>query len=480
MKTKKIFKIFAITLILISSFSSFAQTVFTVTKTTDPDPFIYSTNPDDSNIVGTLQWAIRKANDDANQCIINFNIPGSGQQVIGLNYELPQLTNNNVVIDATSQTDYSYGNPMIKIDGQENLGTCFRSYHSKMTIKGVYITNFNYHGISGDYASNSFIQNCIVNNIKNPESGTWSIGIRFTNSVNCTIQGNIIGTVNDNNNLGIENAGIFLWLNCNNALIGGSNPQESNTIANCGSRGIWIASASTENKISRNLIYNNPEAIVNNGGGNNQKIPPVINGYVDNVVSGTSAPNDIIEIFGSTGGENANEYLISTTANVSGNWSISIPDHSFSYLVTTGTDESNNTSELSNAFMAEIATTQLIASDCGIQDISFDKIHSSELVTNALEYEFRIVEPSTGANSTLIKSTNTITLLESGLDLNYNTDYEISVKVNIDGTWGDYGEVCKNTTIQMSMIKLLDEYNGRTVGLNQILYGMAVIGIMKK
>ncbi len=57
-----------------------AQPVFTVTKTTDPDPFIYTYNNDDSlcdpEMLGTLQWAIRKSNNTGGAAIINFNIPG--------------------------------------------------------------------------------------------------------------------------------------------------------------------------------------------------------------------------------------------------------------------------------------------------------------------------------------------------------------------------------------------------------------------
>ncbi|MBU0766117.1 MAG: PKD domain-containing protein, partial [Bacteroidetes bacterium] len=66
-------------------------------------------------------------------------------------------------------------------------------------------------------------------------------------------------------------------------------------------------------------------------------------------VSGTSQPGDIIEIFGSTGAENANEYLQTVTADGSGNWTAQLMYTSFQNIVATATDTQGNTSSISLA-----------------------------------------------------------------------------------------------------------------------------------
>ena len=66
-----------ITILCLSS--AFAITTITVIKSTDVDPYIYRYNYIDSlcapEMYGTLQWAIRKALDTPDECIIVFNIP---------------------------------------------------------------------------------------------------------------------------------------------------------------------------------------------------------------------------------------------------------------------------------------------------------------------------------------------------------------------------------------------------------------------
>ena len=64
--------------IILFALSTKAQTIYTVTKTTDPDPFVYPYDYEDSlcapEMYGTLQWAIRKANDTQDSVKIVFNI----------------------------------------------------------------------------------------------------------------------------------------------------------------------------------------------------------------------------------------------------------------------------------------------------------------------------------------------------------------------------------------------------------------------
>ena len=344
--------IFAVLTLQVSS----SVVVFVVTKTIDPNPLVYKFNYDDSQcdtvMMGTLQWAIRKANQTyEDTIIIQFNISGAGIHEILLNYELPMITteNRHLIIDGTSQSGYVYGTPVIKINGQNNIGTCFQSYKSKITIKGFAINNFLYHGIVVNTPfGTSEVKENNISNIDNGINFTAAIAIRMilssaANQVN--IQGNNIGTESTNTN--IEDYGMFIE-SSDNSLIGGTGQNQPNTITNCGRRGIYIASSNSI-QISANRIYNNPVAIYLSYGSNNNKAAPVITSFTGTAVIGTSEPNNIIEVFGSSGNENANEYLTTVTADVSGNWTATV-NTSYLGVAATATDNFNNTSVLSNTF----------------------------------------------------------------------------------------------------------------------------------
>ncbi|MDD3859718.1 MAG: hypothetical protein PHW83_05925, partial [Bacteroidales bacterium] len=68
------------------------------------------------------------------------------------------------------------------------------------------------------------------------------------------------------------------------------------------------------------------------------------------ILRGVAEIGDIIEAFGGTGGENANEYLGTVQANENGNWSLTATT-SYDYLIVTATDQNNNTSEFSDAIL---------------------------------------------------------------------------------------------------------------------------------
>lgn len=365
MKTLNIKKIIIVlVLVLIGMTNSYSQYILTVTKTSDPDPFLYFANPDAPEIVGTLQWAIRKANDAATPCVIEFAIAGGGQQVIYLNYELPMLT-NTVTIDGTTQANYIKGVPVIEINGQSNIGTAIQCNGVNSVVKGLKITNFIYQALFIPYTSNFEISSNVICSINNNETA-GAFAIRTLNTTGGKINGNYIGTDINNNVLTIGDWGIF-FQNTDNCTIGGNNIDDKNIIANCNIGIISLYSNfnqfiqnaiynTTEglrfnegisNKISQNIFYNNTKAISLTGSANNTIQPPVITTYSDNNISGTSQPNDIIEIFGSTGSENANEYLGSATADGSGNWTATVASNSWEYVVATATDDGGNSSTFS-------------------------------------------------------------------------------------------------------------------------------------
>jgi len=69
---KKVLGLMLLTLVFNVSLKG--QDTLTVTKTTDPDQFLYRYNYVDtlcaSAMLGTLQWAIRKANDSPDSSVI--------------------------------------------------------------------------------------------------------------------------------------------------------------------------------------------------------------------------------------------------------------------------------------------------------------------------------------------------------------------------------------------------------------------------
>ena len=344
--------------LLITAISINSQTVITVTKTTDYDPFLYFANPDDPTIVGTLQWAIRKANESVTPSVIEFAIAGSGQQVIYLNYELPTIIKSNITIDATTQPGYIWGEPSILIDGNNNFlhGIRLESVN-QIKITGIKFSNFKFSAINCYNSSYCSIINNVINNIGGYNLKFTSAGLLFTSASHNTVKGNIIGTdINNNSNLTILGYGIVVsssgTIPSEYNTIGGVASNENNIIAYCGFGGINIYNAITKYiTISGNRIFNNPVAILLSNGANNDKQAPVITSYSDNTITGTSQPNDIIEIFGSTGNENANEFLGSATADASGNWTTTVASNSWAYVVATATDGSENTSKLCNAFL---------------------------------------------------------------------------------------------------------------------------------
>lgn len=242
--------------------------------------------------------------------------------------------------------------------------------------------NDNYYSDGGD---SCFIEDNLI-------SGNLEHGIYLRGADANTIIGNKIGTDGSGANpLGNGGNGIMLDPPCGlihfidlsnlNNKIGGSSAGDANIIAFNGGDGIYMAGKdlgdinaySDFNKISRNIFLNNTGNAINinydatapDFPGNRAKLSPnapkpkpVITSYENNIVSGTSEPKDLIEIFGSSKAQNANAYLISTNADASGNWSVNVSATGFAFLVATATDslgrnspDLENTSELSDPIL---------------------------------------------------------------------------------------------------------------------------------
>lgn len=319
----------------------FGQSVFTVTKTTDVNPFVHQFNNDDNlcdpEMYGTLQWAINKANFNPDESIIEFNIPGTGTQNITLLSYLPQLI-APVVLDASTQTGYSSGNPVIRINGENITQSCFSVYNCRVTIKGFQMENFNQNAIYLRIADSSEIIENVINSNSNALSYSDAIGFSESNGVK--LYGNVFKDENDDPNAINYGYGFYMKYS-NNCIIGGTEEGQVNIFQNCNTA-ISLGECH-QVKISGNLIFNNNTAFIFHNEANNGIQPPEILDYQNGILTGTALPNSTIEVFGSTGSENANEYLISTIANENGDWSIEIST-SYEFFVATQTDLNNNTS----------------------------------------------------------------------------------------------------------------------------------------
>lgn len=419
----KICKVLGVVLFILTLINANAQTVITVTKTGDPNPFVYPYNYIDSQcdtvMLGTLQWAIRKANDSPDTCVIAFNIPGSGQHIILLSYELPSFS-KPVTIDGTTQQGYQFGHPVIIIDGGGQIATGLMYYiTSGQEVKGLQVQNFWMQGIFFWGCNGGVISDNVINRIFNGPSNYAAFGIRLNDVQGVSIKGNFIGTdFTGSSGIGCKDYGIQLSqspLVDGNNVIGGAGINEKNVIAFNGINGIWIAQ-SLKNRITRNPIYNNPVGIQLVQSANNLKLPPAISSYTSNTLSGTSQPNDVIEIFGSTGDQNANEFITSTTANTSGNWTINITA-TYPYFIATATDQNNNTSTLSLVFPTGLSINPLSVSYT-VNDATCNGANNGSISVVALggvpPYTYQWNNGQTTPNITgLAAGTYTITVTDS-------------------------------------------------------------------
>ncbi len=344
-------KTFLYIILMVITVSVFGQYTHVVTKTTDPNPFTDPYNFVDSlcdpDMYGTLQWAIRKSNDDNGISVIQFNIPGNGPHEILLNDYLPQIT-AQVTIDGETQPGYTTGNPAIIVNGQNSVKTGFNAYNARTTISGIHIKNFVNNGIYLSGSTYSRVMNCVITAIVNNEtSKVPAIGIKVSSNY-VSISGNTIMTREGTSSSLAPTYGVYIDKSYYCTIgVGVNLSDEPNIISECGNAGVAV-NTGTYNKICRNSIYGNNNAILLLNGGNGGILPPEITSHESGILSGRGLANNTVEIFGSTGAENAEEYLFSTVVDANGYWSVEAAAE-YDYFIATQTNGLNNTSALSNA-----------------------------------------------------------------------------------------------------------------------------------
>ncbi len=316
------------------------------------------TNTNDSGS-GSLREAIECANADAALDNIEFDISGSPPHLINLNSELPTIVDDNVVIDGTTQPNWSMGDIILDgsnnnslnslvsatgIDGFEIHGLVIRNNDQSSGLGMVTCTNFkvgdankgnvfysNAESASGIGAVQVVIQECLNGNIKGNIFGvTENYSLPSGNITQVTalgIEGNAIQvggfhSLNESNVFGHCATGIHFW-DYNNFFTPGSNDIMGNYFgASPNDDDIALETALLLdygfNLIgldadSYNVIKNNQTGVQINNDSDvmilqnqfscntsaivNNISGPIINSASSQAVSGTSDPNAEIEVF---------------------------------------------------------------------------------------------------------------------------------------------------------------------------------------
>ncbi len=285
-------------------------TTYTVTSTAD-------TNDGKCNSSCTLReaLAISKTDTSTPEIYIEFEIPSTdsgcsattGLCTISPSKALPSLTRGHTTID---------GGGVIVIDGTSagstTKGLTINNASSNV-IKDLQIVNFANHGIyiTGSTSSDNEISDC---------------------------------TITDNLGSGIYSAA------SSNTLI------SNNILAENGKKGVHLYSSSTIGAIiTQNSMYDNVSTgIALASGANNSKAKPVMSSATISgttvTITGTATAGDKVEVFLASTDTEGQTYIDSTTADASGNWSLTTTTTSApksSKVLATATDSTNGTSVFS-------------------------------------------------------------------------------------------------------------------------------------
>jgi hypothetical protein len=249
------------------------------------------TNTGDSG-TGSLRQAILDSNATPGTNTIDFNIPGTGVQVIQPLSELPGFT-NPVVIDGTSQPGYA-GSPLIELDGSSaGVASALGIYAGSSTVEGLAIDNWSAAGIVLATGSNNVVQKDYIGVTPdgNSAASAGSYGINVgAGSSNNLIQGDVV-SASASANISIEGTN-------NNTIIGnmiGTNAAGTAGFAVAHTRGIWVSNGGQDNTIGgsaaadRNVISGIDEGVLLDGTNAPTDNNVVAGNYIGTDVTGTVA-----------------------------------------------------------------------------------------------------------------------------------------------------------------------------------------------
>lgn len=331
---------------------------------------------------GSLRAAIECANaiPGPNRIIFRMNQVQQGaiQYVIFVGSStgepLPPLSDAGTIIDGTTQVG-STEKPRIVLDG--------RATRWNLPVNGLFILgdNCEIYGLEIRYFPDDGIDVFGANNVKigaprrgnviygcgeerdfyegaNPTGPYEGCGIVLRNqSQFCQIQSNLIGTDRDfTPTLGNEFCGIIVRGNSNNNVIGGSEPDAFNIIA-FNPIGVRIENSISCAMFSNAIFCNKTEGISLRNGGNRNNPAPIITTASNEVIAGTAAPNDFVEIFVNTSTECNNDpcqgrvFIGRVVVARDSTWRFNVNNLDFGrfdIVTATATDPQGNTSSFAN------------------------------------------------------------------------------------------------------------------------------------
>jgi len=240
----------------------------------------------------TLRKCIRLANENADEPdTINFGLSGT----ISPTSPLPEIIDDETVIDASSQwiDEWPGGQPGITLDGigaGVDVSGLRISGASNCHIRGLFITNFDDHGIEiGDGAQFNTIggtTECERNIISG--NGWNGLNICGSEANNNAISGNYIGTdINGTNALGNSMCGICIGCGAQSNTIGGTTEDKRNIISGNYLDGVLIMHSGTNNnKIIGNYIGTDANGTANQGNSRNGVC--IVQGAQSNIIGDTT------------------------------------------------------------------------------------------------------------------------------------------------------------------------------------------------
>ena len=343
---------------------------------------------------GSLRNAITCLNTMLGPTTITFNIPGTGPHVIAIQSELPSLTANFATIDGTTQLGNTPMAGKIIIDQtalSNPTNVALRISGTNSAIYGLSFvnTNINFLHSALFYAETSL--NFILGG---NNRGNWFVGNKWDAAV--FLKENINGGLIQSNLFQSATAQMETAIVVNsgdNAIhIGGSQPWQRNHFYNCSINGIWLRNDSNGNFIENNYFEGNVTAIFNDGdflagsnmgnefmdnefrcnntaisntaNGNLGIAPPTIICQRIDYISGTGAPNALVQIYktpnncvnGICQGE---EVIFNTTCDGSGNFEVIIPLVDYltvgNTILATQTESTKGTSAFSGCSIVELS-----------------------------------------------------------------------------------------------------------------------------
>ena len=256
-----------------SSFDITSEFAETQTASSSESPLVV-TSTADTDTLGTLRFAINHANANPGDDNITFNIAGAGPHTINLLSDLPDITDDGVNIDGSTQPGASCGqlvtgtphNMLIEINGINADTDAFDIDADDVTLRGLSIYNFEGRAIIQSSTADSTVAECLYvslradgvtarNNATNFASNqtirvdgsnftlrnsTVTIAndarsdraIQFQDAIGATLTGNLLGLAADGvTSYPTSERIIFVNGTSTGILIGGTTPEERNVIA---------------------------------------------------------------------------------------------------------------------------------------------------------------------------------------------------------------------------------------------------------